>query len=287
MSRTVRQGFDAFLQRLTPTEAERNNATSHRASVEAAVSKYLDEISIWETGSFSHGTAIRRNADVDLLVSFASTKRPQRGTSALNSVKTALRHRYALTDVVVRSPAVVIRFASGQHVEVIPGFVHSTGGAFHTYQVPQPGSGGWMVSAPSAHLAYVNETNKSPSGGTKRLARLLKAWKYYQQVPISSFYFEMRAAEYMKTQTSFIPLMDLTYVLRSLARHGLASMNDPKGVSGRISPCSSQATLTTSKSKLSTAVGRADKAMAADGKARPDEVFHYLDLLFGGRFPAR
>lgn len=97
----------------------------------------------------------------------------------------------------------------------------------------------------------------------------------------------MRAAERMKSQTFFLPLHDLVYMLRSLSRHGLAGMNDPMGVSGRILPCSSAATLATAKSKLSTAVGRADKALTAYGKERPAETFHPLGLLFGGRFPAR
>jgi hypothetical protein len=286
MARTVQQGLDEFLQRLRPSRAERESATAHRTSIKGAIEKHLDAVAVWETGSFAHGTAIRGHTDIDLLVSFSSTKKPKNGSSALESARTALRKRYAFTDVVVRSPAVVVRFADGQRVEVIPGFIRSTSGKYTTYDIPQPGSAGWMVSSPRAHLAYVTAANESPSGGAKSLARLLKAWKYYQDVPISSFYLEMRAAQRMQSESSFLPLHDLVYMFRDLSRHALAAMNDPMDVSRRITPCSSSATLEMAKSKLATATGRADKALAAYGKERHAEAFQYLNLLYRGRFPA-
>ena len=64
-------------------------------------------------------------------------------------------------------------------------------------------------------------------------------------------------------------------------------MNDPKGASGRIYACSSDTSREDALSKLSTAVTRARKALDAHNDNDPATAFVYLDLLFGGKFPAR
>jgi hypothetical protein len=64
-------------------------------------------------------------------------------------------------------------------------------------------------------------------------------------------------------------------------------MNDPKQASGRIYPCSSDAKKIDALSKLSTAASRARKALDAEQEGKIDTAFLYLDLLFGGQFPAR
>jgi hypothetical protein len=146
-----------------------------------------------------------------------------------------------------------------------------------------------MTSAPEEHLDYVNEINTTAgiTGATKKLSRLIKAWKYYNNVPVSSFYLEMRAAQYMATQTSFIAVHDICYLLEHLEAIGLAAMNDPKQAAGRFHPCSSTGKLTDALSKLRTGATRARKALDAHAADQPDTAFAYLDLLFGGHFPTR
>jgi hypothetical protein len=76
-------------------------------------------------------------------------------------------------------------------------------------------------------------------------------------------------------------------VLESLKGHELASMNDPKGASGRIHACSSDSKRQDALSKLTTAARRARSALDAHQADDPDTAFFWLDLLFGGKFPAR
>ncbi|MGH9126277.1 MAG: hypothetical protein ACRDZ8_16355 [Acidimicrobiales bacterium] len=66
-----------------------------------------------------------------------------------------------------------------------------------------------MESAPTEHLAYVNEVNKQTGieGAAKKLARLAEAWKYYNNVPVSSFYLEMRAARCMAGEKAWVAVM--------------------------------------------------------------------------------
>lgn len=124
MARSVNEGFEEFLKRLVPTQAQRDAGASHRATVKAALQARIDVRNFYETGSFSHGTGVRGYSDIDALVSINET-RPGSSYTALNWVKDALSARFPLTTVKIRRPAVVIEFGGGYETwEVIPGIYH-------------------------------------------------------------------------------------------------------------------------------------------------------------------
>jgi predicted nucleotidyltransferase len=287
---SVDQGFETFLSRLQPTQAQRDAGAKHRASVSAALKAKLSVSTFYEIGSFSHGTGVRNYSDIDVLLALKAD-RPNSSLTALTWVKNVLSTRFPSTPVKIRRPAVVVEFGSGyQTWEVIPGFITSRGGANqYVYDIPSPvPDGSWIDSAPREHLSYVNDSNKAPhKGDAKDLARLIKAWKYYRSVPISSFYIEMRCAQHVRAQTNYIHVWDVCQLLESLHSNQLAAMNDPKGASGRIHACSSDSSRIDALSKLATAATRARKALDAHKADDPATAFAYLDLLFGGRFPAR
>jgi hypothetical protein len=290
VAKSVQEGFDTFIGWLVPTDAQRDAGKQHRASVKAALEAKLTIRNFFETGSFSHGTGVRGHSDIDVLVSLGHTK-PDSSYTALNWIKDALEARFPRTTVRISRPAVVVEFGGGYETwEVIPGFLTSRGTSDqYIYDIPGPNVGSaYIDAAPKEHLAYVNECNEPPKKGcAKRLARLIKAWKYYQDVPISSFYLEMRAAQHVGTQETYIDVWDLCQLLEKLDGHQLAGMNDPKGASGRINPCSTDAKLINAQSKVHSAAVRARKALDAQQDGNDDDAFYYLDLLFGGRFPAR
>lgn len=290
MALTVNEGFQTFLSRLTPTDAQREAGVKHRASVKAALEAKLTVNNFFETGSFSHGTGVRNLSDIDVLVSLGGG-RPTSSYTALNWVKDAIAVRFPSTNVVIRRPAVVVDFASGYETwEVIPGFLTSRGGqGVYVYDIPSPVTGGgWIDAAPKEHSAYVNDANMEPQRGcAKALARLMKAWKYYRDVPLSSFYLEMRAAQHVKSVDTYVHVWDVCLLLEKLVGHSLAAMNDPSEASGRFAACSSDASRQDALSKLQTAATRARKALDAHVADYADTSFYYLDLLFSGHFPAR
>ncbi|SUA80435.1 Uncharacterised protein [Nocardia otitidiscaviarum] len=286
MPRTVAQGFDEFLSRLTPLSSQLSAAKAHRSRIETSLSNALSIFVMRETGSFHHGTGVRHHSDIDVLIGIGNPQ-PTPDT-ALKWVKDALSASFPTTTVRISRPAVVVEFANGDETwEVLPGFIKSATPS-SVYEIPGP-AGGWIETAPTEHLDYVNECNRKAGaeGGTKKLARLIKAWKYYCNVPISSFYLEMRAAQHMAGQDSFIAIWDICWLLEFLDRNQLCAMNDPKGRTGRFQACSSDYKKTEALSKLNTAATRANKALKAYQDNDHEEAFHYLDLLFGGKFPAR
>jgi Second Messenger Oligonucleotide or Dinucleotide Synthetase domain len=289
MARTVTKAFDEFLTRLTPLESEREARAKHKDDVEAALRNSIEIGRFLEIGSFHHGTGIRRHCDVDLLVCIKSAK-PGSSDTALGWVKNALTASFPNTRVRVSRPAVVIEFANGTEAwKVIPGFSAGRGDDnVRVYEIPGAETG-WMGTAPEAHASYLDEINSigKVSGGAKKLARLAKAWRYYNEVPISSFYLEMRAAEYISGEETHIPVWDICGLLQKLDQLGLAPMKDPKTVAGQFDPCLTPGMREEAVSKLRRGANRARKAIEAYHKEEMDEVFYYLDLLFGGNFPSR
>jgi hypothetical protein len=149
--RAVQQGFDVFLERLTPLQSQRDAAAKHRGSVEKSIKNALTVYMFRETGSFRHGTGVRHHTDVDLLVSIAGG-RPTSSDTALRWIKEALQSSFPHTTVRVSRPAVVVEFAGGDETwEIIPGFPTDRKGVV-VYDIPGASSG-WMDTAPLEHLA--------------------------------------------------------------------------------------------------------------------------------------
>lgn len=285
MAKTAAHGFSTFLSWLSPSQTERSKASLHRESIYNKLDSRFGLYRMFQSGSFKHGTGVAGYSDVDFIASLKSNQTTY-GSSTLNALRDALKERFPSTYIHVAKPAVVCEFGSGyERVEVIPAFPKGKIGDHMRFAVPGV-TEEWMFSTPEAHLTYVNGCNASPKGGAKGLARMAKAWKYYRNVPISSFYLEMRAAAYMKSEVAIVYAIDVHKFLKELQSHGLADMNDPTGSSGRIKACSSQANKTDALSKLDTAVTRAKHAWDAEGDGNSAEAFRQWDLLFAGHFPA-
>jgi hypothetical protein len=62
-------------------------------------------------------------------------------------------------------------------------------------------------------------------------------------------------------------------------------MQDPKGVSGYIYPCSSDSKKVDALSKLNTAYTRAKKAREAQADEKDENAFFWWDKVFNGNFP--
>lgn len=285
--RSLRQAFDVLLARSVPTAAERAAAASHRESIESCLSNSLDLYSMRETGSFHHGTGVRGYSDIDVLVAIRAS-RPTSSDTALAWVKSALLTRFKSTSIRISRPAVVVDFAGGsERWEIIPGFVASIEDGHLIYDIPGP-SGGWMRSSPTAHLKYVTTVNKSPDGGAKGLARLIKRWKYENSAAlISSFYLEMRAAQYMEGEQVFLADMDFERLMRRLASSELQGMNDPMGITGRIEAASTAANRVHAAGRVRYDSQRVTDALAAEKAGDRAVAFALLDVVFLGSFPSQ
>jgi hypothetical protein len=288
MATTVEEGFRTFHQRLTPTATETSAAKSHRATIEACLKNNFEITRFFRTGSFGNGTSVRNFSDVDYFASIPNRYLTANSDSTLRKVWRALDERFPQTEIGIRTPAITLPFGTdaSESTDVVPAeCVSKDQNENLIYEIPDR-SGGWMRTSPDAHNNYVANVDVNLGHKVKPLIRFIKAWKYYRNVPLYSFYLEMQVARYASRESSIIYSIDVRNVLKLLWDNQLAAMQDPTGISGYIYPAFSEAMKADALSKISTALTRAEKAREAEEDGRVSDAFDWWDLVFADSFPA-
>jgi len=285
-TRTVDQGFRDFLNKLTPTNTETEAAKNHRASIEACLKNNFGLNRFVRIGSFGNGTSISGYSDVDYLACLPINQLTESSIYSLTKVRDALNARFPNTGVRVSCPAISVPFGNtkSEAHEIVPADYLRDSYGYKVYDIANC-TGGWINSSPDAHNAYVKRVDDKLGNKVKPLIRFIKAWKYYQNVPISSFYLELRVAEYASAEPVIVYDIDVKNFLCWLRDNSLPKMQDPMGISGYISPCKSDNDYNDAMSKLKTAATRAEKAREAAGKDNISEAFYWWGLLYNGNFP--
>lgn len=286
MPRSIAEGFDDFLARLKASAPESDAARRHRASIEACLRSNFGLNRFVRIGSFGNGTSISGYSDVDYLAGIPTSMLTQSSSYSLIKVRNALDARFPQTGVHVNTPAVSVPFGTrrSETTEIVPADLVGEEYGFKAYEIAD-GAGGWMRVSPDAHNAYVGQVDAKHAGRAKALVRFIKAWKYLRDVPISSFYLEMRVAKYADGEKIIIADIDVARILRELWDHQLASMQDPMGFSSYIRACKTEAQRQEALSKLERAVGRASKARQCAADQDVAGAFDWWRLVYDNEFP--
>ncbi|MDF2192610.1 nucleotidyltransferase [Paraflavitalea sp. CAU 1676] len=292
MAKTLDQGFETFLGWLIPLTSEHDKVKSHKDSVKACLEKNFECYDFFETGSFGNSTGVRHYSDTDYFAVIPSKKLHEDSSYSLRKVKEALQETFWRTEgIVVNTPAVNIPFGTyaSETLEVTPctfnGLVDTPVGSKGSYDIPNY-EGGWMKSSPRAHNAYVKREDERLGYKLKPLIRLIKAWKFYNNVPISSFYLELRTTKYAEGESSIVYDIDVKSVLKMLYERELPSIQDPMGISGYVKACSTDAKREIALSKVKTGYTRTEKAVEKR-ESNVDDAFYWWNLFYNDKFPNR
>ena len=286
MPRTISEGFDDFLVKLKASAPESDAARRHRSSIEACLRSKFGLNRFVRIGSFGNGTSISGYSDVDYLAGIPTSQLTRSSTYSLTKVRDVLDARFPLTGVRVNSPAITVPFGTrrSETTEIVPADFVGEANGFKVYEIAD-GGGDWMRVSPDAHNAYVAQVDAMHAGRVKTLIRFVKAWKFLRNVPISSFYLEMRVARYAESEKVIVQDIGVKCVLRSLWDHQLARMQDPTGFSGYVSACKTEAQRQDALSKLERAVVRAQKARQATADGDIAGAFDWWRLVYDDQFP--
>lgn len=292
MARTLEEGFEKALEWISPLVTERNKAVSHRGSVRGCLVNNFGCGSLFETGSFGNKTGVRHFSDTDYFAVCPRENLMGKPSYVLQRVKKALQTTFSKTQKIrINSPAVAIVFGKhrSENLEITPCFYYKMSdtpfGKKKSYAIPAL-EGKWMLSSPQAHNAYVEQIDKKLKGKLKPLIKFVKAWKFYQNVPISSFYLELRITKFFEDRKTIYYGADLYGIIKKLHDIQLANIQDPMKVSGLISACATDIKKEDSLSKLATAYSRASKAYLCRNKDL-DDCFYWWKMFFNGKFPSR
>jgi Second Messenger Oligonucleotide or Dinucleotide Synthetase domain len=286
MPRNIEQGFEDFHDKLKTSAAETTATKSHRTSIEACLKSNFGLNRFTRIGSFGNGTNISGHSDVDYLACLPRSALTSTSTASLVKVRNALDARFPNTGVKVSTPAVVCPFGTYKSEDtevVVADYIREESG-FKVYEIAD-GNDRWMEVCPDAHNHYVAEVDKKHGGRVKPLIRFIKAWKYFWDVPVKSFYLEMRVAEYADGESSIVYDIDVKRILVMLRENELAAMQDPTRIAGYIYSCKTDAFRLDALSKLKNAATRAEKAREAAANGDTKTAFDWWRLLYNDKFP--
>ncbi|WP_349742943.1 SMODS domain-containing nucleotidyltransferase [Roseateles cavernae] len=154
-------------------------------------------------GSYGRGTAIPSVSDVDLLYEMPPSKHAQydqyigNGQSALLSeVRGSILKTYPSTKIGGDGQVVVVEFADGVKFEVLPSFQNQGGG----YTFGDSNSGGsWKTCKPKQEMTAFAARNLDCNGNLAELARMARAWRDANQVPMSGMLIDTLAYQFIDT----------------------------------------------------------------------------------------
>lgn len=285
MARTIEDAFRTLEGWLTPSVTETQSAASHRASIEQSLKSNFGMRAFFRSGSFGYGTSVSGYSDVDYFAVFPAARLESNSTLTLEKLERALAQRFPNTGVHVDAPAVVVPFGTGksERHEIIPAHKLVSSLPWNVYGIPNR-AGGWMSSSPDAYGALI-DGQQNKLGRAKAIIRFVKAWKYYRNVPIRSFYIEMATWQYLTTQNSIIDKLDVIGMLRHLATSKLANISDPYEPNGVIY-AGFTTEIPTAQAAVNEALRLANWAYAEESAGRMQNAFAGWDAVFGGNFPA-
>lgn len=287
MAKNAEEAFKVFVSWLAPRDGELARAAGHREEIRVKLDRKFGVNGMYEGGSLAHETGVHQVSGADYFV-WLDSKRPESSLHTLKAMQKALQSLYPTVHVRIARPGVLVEFAGGtERVGVIPAFSPGKSiGEDARFRVPGIGQE-WMSACPAAHREWLERCNSVPGvrGGAKSLARLARAWKHYREVPISSFYLEMRAAQYMSDRSAVVLPYDVRNFFSTLLWDGLAPMEDPTGLSGTIQP-TPEALRNEGIGKLANAAGWAESALKHQRMDELPQAFQQWNHVFGGRFPS-
>jgi hypothetical protein len=281
-------GFRLFLDSLAPDRGMPDVPEDCRERIMDCLEDNFGLYAFFLGGSRLSDTHIRGYGGVDYFASIGSDRLPADSDSFLIGVGRALDECFPDRGVVVKAPAIVVPTDpdGGGTVRVIPARLAGRIPAGYRVYTVADGFGGWMTSSPDAHNAYIEAVDADLEGRLRPLIRLLKAWKQFRDVPVSSFYLELRCAAYAADEKMIVYTVDLRNVLELLWEDQFADVRDPKGVSGYVPARLTYAGKKTAVSRLRTALYHVSRAQEAAEEGNVEEAFVYWNRAFNGHFPA-
>jgi hypothetical protein len=275
----------SFAEGLAPPAFDRTTVSERRRILEDAAKANTSCVGFFESGSWSHGTSIKGKSDVDYMAFIPSSARPVLPSTALASMKTALDGaHWSISSLRISSPTVKVAFYNPPNFEVVPAYYDRECGGVDVFRIPGPNDV-WIESIPSAHNNYVSEINDRLSKRLKPLVRLVKAWKYEHQVPVSSFYLEMRTARAMSDETTIVYDIDLRSIFRALVLGQMRDMNDPLGIVSRIPSTSSETNRAAALRAAETASSHLELAKAAQEASDRAAYWRNMTAVFDYNYP--
>jgi Nucleotidyltransferase domain len=201
---------DQYLLQILRREAVPTGPTS--AAMKALVGLYplirqwanIHLASMFPSGSYAKGTAVRSGTDIDLFISLKHTT-PVTLEDIYWSLFNFLKDRGF--NPKAQNVSINIR-VDGVDIDLVPGRLHNALGGYHSLYRRKAKS--WQQTNIQRHVTYVKGFNRIPE------TRLMKVWRNQWDLDFPSFYLEMVVIEAMKGAPAINPAKRVVRVLEYL-----------------------------------------------------------------------
>lgn len=136
------------------------------------------------------------------------------------------------------------------------------------------------------HRRYVDEQDRRAEASARPLIRLVKAWKHFNNVPISSFYLELVSAHYVAQQSPIMYGHALGDLFTGFLQGQLAPFTDPTGVCGAVLPVRHVFDQAVAMQAVAQAAALIEEARAAARANRLEHSMRLWERLYNGGFAA-
>jgi hypothetical protein len=229
--------FNAFAAEILLTDAQRQEAAKKVAGIVHCLNaEYYgidseSEHGILE-GSWGKGTQTRPPRDVDILFVLPyetyqrfEQRQGNKQSQLLQEVKETLEGTYSTSHLRGDGQVVVVNFANGHGVEVVPAFALDNG----KYWICNThGNGSYKTIDPTGVIAAIHNSDVNSSRTTRELVRMLKRWQSYCNVGdyLKSFQMELVVIDFLKTVNYSLTTRALyDYVVRDFFAYLISRKN--------------------------------------------------------------
>lgn len=279
----------ALSNRVQPLPAELESARLHRLSARTRLASSFDISGVVPIGSHARGTAVRWYSDLDMLVVLRRNQAKWAGDmvssyTVLGKVIQELQARFANTAVGRDGQTAVVAFAAGQQsLDVVPAVFQRFDRMRPVYLIPD-GVGGWLETGPQVHDRYFAIANERSAGKLKKLAQLMKWWKFSRAapIPIQTFHLDMllAASEIAVGVKSYTHCLYQAFKL--LADRECRGLRDPCQIAGTIFAAKTDAQWESVNAAVSYAFAHSSAAVAAEAVKDFPEANRQWDIVFNG-----
>lgn len=153
-------------------------------------------------GSYGRNTAIEGFSDLDVIFQLPyevydqyNNHRGNGQSALLQAVRESIKNTYSVTDIRADGQVILVPFDDGITFEVVPGFLNKD----NSYTYPDANGGGsWRTTNPRPELQAMRDRNTACNGNLIRLARMMRAWKKYWDVPIGGLLVDTLAYQFIE-----------------------------------------------------------------------------------------
>lgn len=288
MTLTTAQSFDAFVQTISLTDAQRQEVQAKRTKTEEYLraafppSSNLPLKRVILIGSADRSTLIRPLDDIDVLAEFTNKDNVfeqyrYNSGAFLQRIRTALQASTSIAQIGARGQAVRLFYTSGAHVDIAPVFAWSGGG----FGLPS-GSGGWITTDPEAQARWMADRRAAVGSHLTPTVKIAKRWNRVHSERLASYHLEVMVASMFGSIGA--NWREATKCFFDWAPNYLA-VSDPAGHSGRLDDYLTTQTRQALADRFANALARANSALIAEAAGNHAEAKRLWRIELGDEFP--